>query len=263
MTDHNEYVQMTVTSGVKPLELRYTPISDCYSKMPVAYRTATRINSVAAGVLSPAEYAVSLEATREGIDLACWNIAEAMRHLKVFEQAGRHVAYISVRCPVALAANGRLEETMQRLLTENHCGTPEKICLEFPPTILHHPTETLRTAMLDMKLMHVRTMMSGCGGSDCPMANLLAVPMERVLLTPTVTRLAGSRGDPTVLPSLVQYLHSMRVEILAEGAENDAQIQVLNRAGCAGYIAADTYQGAAERSKRDMTLESAVAQREE
>ena len=259
MTDRNEYVQMTVASGVKPLELRYTPINDCYSKMPVAYRTATRINSVAAGVLEPAEYAASLEATREGIDLACWGIAEAMRHLKVFEQAGRHVAYIAVRCPVALAANGSLEETMQRLFTENNCGTPDKICLEFPAAVLHHPTETLRKAMLDMKLMHVRTMMSGCGASDCPMANLLAVPVERVLLTPPVTRLAGSRGDPT----LVQYLHSMRAEIVAEGAENDAQIQVLNRAGCAGYIAADTYQGAAGRSKRDMTLESAVAQKEE
>lgn len=263
MTDRNEYVRMTVASGVKPLELRYTPINGCYSKMPVAYRTYTRINSVSAGVLEPEQYAVSLEATREGIDLACWSIAEAMRHLRVFEAAGRHVAYISVRCPVALAANGGLEATMKRLLTENNCNTPEKICLEFSPAILQHPTETLRTAMLDMKLMHVRTMMSGCGGSDCPMANLLAVPMERVLLVPSLTRLAGSRGDPTVLPSLMQYLHSMRLEILAEGAENDAQIQILNRADCAGYIAADSYQGSAGRPKRDMSLESAVAQKEE
>lgn len=263
MNDQNEYVRMSVESGVKPLELRYTPINGCYTKMPIAYHTATRINSVTAGVLTPAEYAVAVEATREGIDLACWGIGEAMRHLKVFERAGRHVAYIAVRCPVALAANGQLEETMKRILNENECNHPEQICLEFPASILHHPTEILRTAMLDMKLLKVKTMMTGCGGSDCPTSNLLAVPVDRVMLAPNMTRLAGSRSDPTVFPALMQYLRSMRVEILAEGAENDAQIQILNRADCAGYIAAENYTGSAGRSRHDMTLERAVQQKEE
>lgn len=263
MTDQNEYVRMSVESGVKPLELRYTSINACYSKMPIAYRTITRINSVTAGVLTPTDYAVTTEATREGMELACWSIGEAMRHLRAFEKAGRHIAYIAVRCPVALAANGRLEETMKRLLNENGCNHPEQICLEFPASLLHHPTETLRTAMLDMKLMKVKTMMSGCGGSDCPMANLLAVPVDRVLLTPAMTHLAGSRDYPAVLPALLQYLRSMRVEVLAEGVENDSQIQILNRTDCAGYIAAENYAGSAGRSRFDMTPERAVAEKEE
>jgi EAL domain-containing protein (putative c-di-GMP-specific phosphodiesterase class I) len=231
--------------------------------MPIAYRTATRINSVVAGVLEARDYAALAEGSQESIDLACWSIGAAMRDLAVFAKAGRNVAFVSVQCPVALAADGHLEEIMKRLIAENACVNPGQICLEFPVSILQNPTPTLHTAMLDMKLMKVKTMMSGCGGADCPTANLLSVPVDRVLLVPAMTQLAGSRGDPTVLPSFMQYLRSMRVEILAEGAENDAQIQILNRADCAGYIAARTYQGAAGRSYRDLTLEQAVAQKEE
>ena len=260
---HDEYVRQTKESGVPPLELRYCPINDCYSKMPIAYRTATLINSVVMGVIQQEEYSFAANFTETGIRLAKWNIMEAVRAIRAFEEAGRHVQWISVRCPVSLATNVDLYEWMGDLLRKTGLETPEKLCLEFPQSILYAKEASAGHSILDMKLLKVRTIMSGCAAGDCPTSRLTAIPMDMVLLDRATTAYTGSRNKPNLIPTLVQYIRSMRVEVVADGVNDDEQIRALNRAECVGYTTLPTYVGTTEPGGRRMTLEEAIAQREE
>ena len=260
---HAQYVKATVESGVAPLELRYTAINDCYSKMPIAYRTATFVNSVVMGVIRQEEVSFAANLTETGIRLAKWNILEAARHLVEFEKAGRHVEWISVRCPVALAMNVDLYEWMLAIIAEAGLKDPSKLCLEFPQSLLFCKEAKARLSVLDMKLLKVRTLMSGCGAVDCPTARLTAIPVDMVLLDQKTTALTNDRNKPNVVPSLVQFLKSMRLEVIANGIADDDQIRTLNRAECFGYITATSYQGTTEPGAHRMTLAQALAQREE
>ncbi len=260
---HTQYVQQTVESGIAPLELRYTAINDCYSKMPIAYRTATFVNSVVMGVLRQEEFSFATNVTETGIRLAKWNILEAVRHLGEFEKAGRHVEWISVRCPIALAMNVDLYEWMKTVIAESGLQDPSKICLEFPQSLLFCKESKARLSILDMKLLKIPTLLSGVGGVDCPTARLTAIPVDMALLDEKTTALTNDRNKPNVVPTMIQYLKSMRVEVIANGVSDDDQVRALNRAECIGYTTAKDYHGVTEQGMRRMTLAQAIAQREE
>lgn len=262
MTRHDELVQMTIAAGVPPLALRYCAVRDCSAKAPFAYRTSTAVNSILLGRLTPNEYTFVTDRSETGIRLAEWNIREAIREIRRFEAAGRHISFLSVRCSALLAAKEDLYERVGKILSEESCTDPAKVCLEFPQSLLFSDKPEIRKSVLDMKLLGVKTMMSGCAAKDCPTAKLTEVPVDMVLLDPGMTALTNDRDKPLVLPSLVQYLRSMRLDVIAEGVTDDEQIRSLSRLDCIGYIPSRGYEGTVEYSSPVMPIEEALLQKE-
>lgn len=258
-----DYVRMTLDSGIAPLELRYCQVNDCYGKLPVAYRTSTVINSVTMGVLTQEKYSFAADSTEQGIRLARWNICEAMKAIKKFEEAGRHIQWLSVRCPAILATEVDMYDWMKKLMEENDFQTPEKLCLEFPQSLLFEQNEKAQISVLNLKLLKVKSIMSGCAANDCPIGNLMDVPVDMVFLDESKTKLTGDRDKGAVISALLQYIRSMDIEIIAEGVIEDDQLPLLHRAECFGYIVSDDYYGYTEYGSKTMTLEEAIAQKEE
>lgn len=254
---------MTVDTGVSPLELRLAPIIDSHTKFPFAYRAETLINSVEFGSLPFSCYQHVADNAEAGIRLARWGIKAAIAAIRRFEAKGRKVDFISVRCPAALAAEVELYEWMSALMREEDFHNPDRLCLEFPLSVLSRPAEKVSLAILNMKLLKVRTMLAGAAGAECPCTRLMDVPFDYVLLDPAITCLADSRDKGTVITMLLQYLRSMHAEIIGEGAQNDTQITVLSRSDCAGYIPAENYQGNLPQVSLSMTVDEAILQREE
>ena len=258
-----DYVSMTLDSGVAPLEVRYSQINSCYRKLPVAYRAHTFINSVTMGVLTPEQYAFASDGTERGVRLARWNIEQAISAVRAFERSGRHVQFVTARCPARLALVDDLYQWMKSLLDELDFHSPEKICLEFPQSLLFEDEEKVRLSILNMKLLNVRTMMSGCGADDCPVANLLRIPLDFVLLAPSVTTLIDNRNKSNAILSLIGFLRSLPVEIIAEGVCNDNQISALSRSDCFGYIPSTGFSGNISHGPLRMVLTEAIHQHEE
>ena len=258
-----DYVAMTAASGVAPLEMRFSQINSCYRRLPIAYRSYTYINSVLEGVLPPEKYAFAADETERGIRLAKWNIREAIRAIRRFEEAGRNIEFVSVRCPARLALEQDLFAWMQQVLKYNAFDQPEKLCLEFPQSLLYEDAERVRASILSMKLLKVRTMMSGCGAKDCPVTLLMNLPLDYVVLAPWITVRTDSREQGAAVTALLSFLRAIPIDVIADGAASDEQIRMLSRADCWGYIPSSGYTGMVQHGRLRMTLEDALAQKEE
>ena len=258
-----DYVGMTLSSGVAPLEMRFSQINSCYRRLPIAYRAHTFINSVTMGVITPEQYSFAADGTDRGLRLAEWNITEAMKAIKKFEEKGRHIEFLSVRCPAKLAARSDLYEYMKGLMEQNDFHSPEKLCLEFPQSLLFEDPEATNLSMLNMKLLKVKTMMSGCGAEDCPVSVLLRVAVDMVLLDPSVIMLLESRNKGTAARSFLSYLRSLSIDLIADGVYSDGQITLLNRGDVFGYIPSSGFRGTVEHGPLRMTLDEAISQNEE
>ena len=258
-----DYVGMAVSSGVAPLEMRFSQINSCYRKLPIAYRSFTYINSVTMGVLGPEKYCFATDGTDRGIRLSRWNIIEAMNIIKKMEAAGRHVEFVTARCSSRLARVDDLYEWMKELMKEQNFTSPEKLCLEFPQSLLFEEEEKTRLSVLNMKLLKIKTLMSGCGAEDCPVTNLMNIPVDYVILDPSVTTLAGNRNKGDAVNALISYLRTMQIEVIGDGVYNDNQITVLTRADCFGYIPSSGYKGSVGHGPLRMTADEATSQREE
>ena len=257
------YVGETLRSGVQPLEMRFSQINSAYRRLPIAYRSFTYVNSVIVGVVPPEKYSFAADGTDRGLRLARWNIQEAMHAIDKMNEKGRRVQFITARCPAKLATLPDLYEKMKEFLETERFAHPEQLCLEFPQSLLFEEAEQVRAGILSLKLLKVKTLMSGCGEDDCPVANLLNVPVDMVLLAPRLTALADSRDKGNGVTAMISFLRNIPMDVIGEGAETDDGIRALSRADCMGYIPSPAYGGTAIHGSLRMTLEDAVAQREE
>lgn len=258
-----DLVRMTLDSGVSPMEVRYCQINSCYRKLPMAYRSFTYVNSITSGVLSPERYEMAADVTDAGLELARWNVLAAIKAVKRFELAGRKVEFVTARCPARLALEVDTFEWMKSILKEANFSEPEKICIEFPQSLLYGDLEKARLSILNFKLLKVRTMMSGCGEADCPVASLVKVPLDYVLLSQDLTHVCDSRTSGTAVVSLINFLRSLNIDVIADAVMTDNQIRVLNRADCVGYIPSPAFKGSVEHGPLRMRLDEAVFQRDE
>ena len=254
-------VLRTLDSGVMPLVLRYDQINACDTKLPIAYRTETVVRSTALGHLTSEEYRNACENADVGFRMAEWNVIEAMKHITHFVKSGRDIKWISVRCPSRMVEHVDLYKWMKNLIKENKFRYPDKLCLEFETSLLARKTELARLAVLDMKLLGVKTMLVGGADETCPLSRLVEIPVDMVMLAPSVTKWTGSRNKPRLIPSLIPYLKSMRAEVYADGVLNDDQIMLLNRSECEGYLTAPAYKGK-DPTYRNMGVKKALLQKD-
>lgn len=258
-----DYVAMTLSAGIAPLEMRFAQINSCYRRLPIAYRSFTYLNSVIEGVIPPERYGYAADETDRGDRLARWNITHAAKAVRAFEAAGRNVDFVTARCSPSLLRQQDMYAWMKELLASIGFDKPEKLCLEFPRTLLYEDSEAVRPSLLALKLLKVRTLMTGCGERDCPVTALVELPLDMVLLAPRMSAYSDNRDKNHVFTGFIGFLRSLPVDVIGDGLYNDEQITIHSRAECIGYIPSAGYAGTVTHGSLRMTLEEAVSQKEE
>jgi len=251
-------------SGVHTLELRYTPIFNPVSKEVLAYRTKTVVYSLELGTLTEPDYVYAVDhGNNTGVKLSIWNISEAIAHINKLEKAGKNFEFVTAKCTSSFADLEDAYAKVRELMEKGNLKNPAKLCLEFPQTLLYLSGDNAKKAILDLKLLGVKTMLSGCGANDCPVSKLLEIPVDDVLLEPATTSLVHDRNKPDVLLKFCQYLKSMNLGVYAEAVENDDDLFSLRRLDILGITCADSYEGTVEQTEGDITLEEILSQAED
>ena len=236
-------VQHSLDAGVQPLQLKFVQVNSCDTNEPIAFRSFAIIDSVVEGHLAPRQYMKAMENTDMGIRLAEWSVEEAFGCITKLVDAGVNFKWLSVRCPVRLALEIDVYAWMKTLIDKHGFKYPDKLCLEFSSDLLRTYGTLARRAVLDMKLLGVKTLVSNCGKQNCPTSQFLKVPADMAMLSPEITAWTGSRNKPQFISTLIPYLNSMRVQVYAAGVSDDEQIRILNRFDCVGYTVVNDYKG--------------------
>jgi len=248
----NEYLQMSIDAGIEPLELIYYPVVDIEEGLPIAYRAKMTIHSIILGDMEEETYIDVSDTKKCSKELLKRTILHAMNDYKAFVKAERNIEFISIRCPSEIITKLSLFDLVSELLNENPWFDSTKLCLEFPESLLKKDYEKTRIQILDMKLLHIKTLVSGCGKDDFLLSKLTTITPDYVLLDPSATSYAGSRNKPRLIPSLVEYIKSMGIKTIAEGF--GIYRKLLRNTDCIGF--SDINQAA-------LTKKQAVSQKEE
>lgn len=257
-----DYVKMTLNSGILPLEMRFGGIYNCYSKMPKAYITYTYVNSVIEGVIPPEKYTYALDLSDRGLEVAKWNIRTAIRTLKRFKEANRNVRFITARVPAKILLVEDLYTYIKRILVQEEFNEPEKLCLEIPRTMLFEDEEKVRLSLLNLKILKVKTLMSGFGEKDSPITMLTNLPVDYVLLAPWLTSKLGDKDHNNQLQALINFARASDIEIIGFGVINDDQINILSREEAFGFVPSPRYSGSQGYVKLRMTEQEAILEEE-
>ena len=249
---HNDSVRMAIDAGVAPIELRYIPIITCDTGKPIAYLTRALVHSTVLGNLNESDYLYVSDNLDCSVTLLQHNLQRVIYGISELVRAESEILFVALHCPDALVETADLYTILKEMLDKYPAVDPHMICLVFSTSLLRRDPEKAKQAIMDLKVLKVRTAITDCCDDKFIPAKLLQVSPDVAFLSPTATAWAGSRDKPLLLPSLVSYVKSMCPEVVAVGTPE--QRKSMRSSECIGFLELDA---------PELLLKEAVAQKED
>jgi predicted signal transduction protein with EAL and GGDEF domain len=224
--------------GLQQLSLVYQPKVDVATGIIVGAEALMRWQRDGEPVM-PSDFIPAAEDSGLIVPMTEWALDEVCRQLDAWERAGLR------RIPVSVNISGHH-------LQRGNLSAPVKACLEahrIPPGLLElEITETAMMRNLDvvlpqlqaLKALGVALSIDDFGTGYSSLAYLKRLPIDILKIDRTfVGELETSRESAALSAAIVAMGHGLRLDVVAEGVETQAQLQRLADLGCRsmqGYL---------------------------
>jgi EAL domain-containing protein (putative c-di-GMP-specific phosphodiesterase class I) len=222
----------------------HQPVVDVRSGAVVGSEALVRWNHPQRGLIPPDEFISVTEDTGLITEVGRWvldtAIADAAGWAHQHDLTGfRQSVNVSAR---QLTLN--LSELVAEAL-ERHQWPAERLCLELTESVLMDDLDTTLTALDALKDLGVQLAIDDFGTGYSSLTYLQRLPVDVVKidqsfvsgLTPTARRAEDDRG--TIAKAVIGIAHALGLVAVAEGVENEQQLEVLRRLDCdlaQGYL---------------------------
>ena len=120
-------------------------------------------------------------------------------------------------------------------------GLPPRLLeLEITETLAMQHTDITLTTLKRLKKLGVSIAIDDFGTGYSSLAYLKRFPVDKVKIDRTfVAEAPKDREEGAIVSAIVALAHALDIEVIAEGVENDAQRDFLQRCGCdyiQGYL---------------------------
>ena len=213
--------------------LHYQPICDATTRSLVAVEALVRWRHPERGEIGPASFIPAAE--RAGLirDIGRWVLREACR------QAGAwHVRFAGLAPRVSVNASGaelrdrRYLGEVQDILAETGLE-PARLQLEVTEGVFLHQTEVAGEVMGGLRAMGVRIALDDFGTGYSSLGYLSRYPVDVLKIYRSfVTEMLARPRTWAVVETIIRLGQAMDLLLVAEGVEEEAQLQALRDAGC-------------------------------
>jgi diguanylate cyclase (GGDEF)-like protein/PAS domain S-box-containing protein len=220
--------------------LEYQPEIDLASGHVVAAEALIRWRHPQRGVLLPAEFLDVAEECGLAIPIGNWVLREACRQAKAWRDGGLALT-VAVNLSAGQFIDAKLVETVDAALAS--AGLPGE-CLDLEVTeaiIMRGDAATSATiAALTQRGVHLTVDDFGTGYSS--LSWLQRFPLSKLKIDRSfIDDIDSDPNEAGMIPAIIAVARSLKLKVLAEGVETDAQLRFLEEHGCdeyQGYIAA-------------------------
>jgi diguanylate cyclase (GGDEF)-like protein/PAS domain S-box-containing protein len=184
------------------------------------------------GMVSPALFIPILEETGLIVRVGNWVLNEACK--KIAEWAA------STSGPVQLSVNvsgiqfflGGLEEEVLKAI-EVHGIAPELLELELTESSLMSNAEETISVLRNLKALGIQISIDDFGTGYSSLAYLKRFPIDKLKIDIAFVReVTSNPDDAAIVLAIINMAHSMKLHVIAEGVEKEAQLSYLRRHGC-------------------------------
>ncbi len=184
------------------------------------------------GLVFPSDFVPLAEETNLILQLGDWVLNRVCADYRAWQR--------SVPSPCRVSLNLSLRQLQQRRFLDQvrdtfraHGVSPTSLELEITETtLMEDPERTVRIldALYGMGL-HLAIDDFGTGYSS--LSALQQFPISTLKIDQSFVRdVAIDRDDAAIVDAIIQMAHSLRLEVVAEGVESEAQLEFLRRHGC-------------------------------
>ncbi|MEJ7804716.1 MAG: EAL domain-containing protein, partial [Telluria sp.] len=184
------------------------------------------------GMVSPALFIPVLEETGLIVPVGTWVLNEACRMISKWGKSKTGPVHLSVNVSGVQFFLGGLEEEVLNAL-KVHEIAPELLELELTESSLMSNAEDTITVLRNLKALGIQISIDDFGTGYSSLAYLKRFPIDKLKIDIAFVReVTSNPDDAAIVLAIINMAHSLKLQVIAEGVERDAQLAYLRRHGC-------------------------------
>jgi diguanylate cyclase (GGDEF)-like protein/PAS domain S-box-containing protein len=217
----------------------YQPQIDLRSGRIVGAESLVRWQHPHRGLLAPAEFLQAAADTGMIRLIDEWMLRTVCRQNRAWQQRGLTVPRVSINVSNSLFHGATLLKAVEDMFAETGL-TPDRLELELTESVAMRNVDTSLTMLHELKTMGVQLAIDDFGTGYSSLSYLQRLPVNRVKIDQSFVRELLSLVQPVpIVRAIIAMAHSLQLEVLAEGVEDERQRSILMAEGCdqgQGYL---------------------------
>jgi len=219
------------------LLLHYQPVVDMASGKLVGLEALLRWQHPKQGLMPPLEFISLAEETGMIVPIGEWVLRSACMQLKAWQDQGYAMPQLAINLSVKQLRQKTLVETIARILNET--GVEARfVDLEITESIFIDDSAGMVGTLLALHSMGLNLSIDDFGTGYSSLSYLRRFPIDKLKIDKSfVHDITIDPDGAAIVAGIISMAQSLRIKVVAEGVETEAQRAMLAQQGC------DQYQG--------------------
>ena len=184
------------------------------------------------GMVSPALFIPLLEETGLIVRVGNWVLDEACKKISEWGASSIGPVHLSVNVSGIQFFVGGLEEEVLKAIRKYDIA-PDLLELELTESSLMSNAEETIAVLRNLKALGIQISIDDFGTGYSSLAYLKRFPIDKLKIDIAFVReVTSNPDDAAIVLAIISMAHSMKLQVIAEGVEKDAQLAYLRRHGC-------------------------------
>ncbi len=226
--------------GRDQLRLHYQPLVDLATDRIVGFEALVRWQHPTRGLVPPIDFIPLAEETGIIVPLGRWVLETACRQAVVWNDLRPDGPRLSMSVNLSAREFGQpdLIDQVDRLLIETGMD-PTTLELEITESVMMDQSEVGVRALSRLRDMGVRVVLDDFGTGYSSLAYLKHLPLDTIKIDRSFVAGLDGDADRSIVGAVIALAHGLRIDVVAEGIETEAQFHLLREMGCdvgQGYL---------------------------
>ncbi|SEQ85520.1 PAS domain S-box-containing protein/diguanylate cyclase (GGDEF) domain-containing protein [Amphritea atlantica] len=188
------------------------------------------------GMVRPDEFIPLAEETGLILKVGRWVLETACKQLKVWaDQPYFQNLNLAVNVSQCQFREDDFTDQVRQILEETG-APPKRLKLELTESLLIDDIECSINKMHSLRALGVEFSLDDFGTGYSSLSYLTQLPLEQLKIDRSfISTLPDSHNDAVVVQTIITMAQSLKLSVIAEGVENEAQKQFLEQHGCTNY----------------------------
>ncbi|MCQ4288289.1 EAL domain-containing protein [Pseudomonas stutzeri] len=184
------------------------------------------------GLVSPDDFIPALEELGLVVEVGDWVLREACRQIVEWQAQGLVVPKVSVNLSARQFADGRLGQRIAAILASSDI-LPGRLELELTESILMQDVNGAMRILDSLKRLGLSIAIDDFGTGYSSLNYLKAFPIDVLKIDRSfVDGVPAGEQDTQIAHAIIAMAHSLRLSVIAEGVETQAQLDFLREHDC-------------------------------
>jgi diguanylate cyclase (GGDEF)-like protein/PAS domain S-box-containing protein len=212
--------------------LHYQPKADLATGSISGFEALLRWQDPQQGLVSPAQFIPILEDTGLIIPVGEWVLQTVCEQIKAWQRKGIKLRPVSVNVSARQFQQKDLDAVISRII-QGAGIDPALIELELTESLLMKDAEETVRVLTSLKASGVTLSVDDFGTGYSSLAYLKRFPLDELKIDGSFVRDATSESeDAQIIVAIINLAHNLKLKVVAEGVETEAQLRFLRSRGC-------------------------------